>query len=59
MRGVARHWARTARRPKASLSVPATIRSATSSWNISVSDSQAGGQSWPESQPVNSMVPTL
>ena len=37
----------------------ATIRCATSCWNISVRLVQRGGQSSPESQRVNSAVPTL
>jgi len=37
----------------------ATMRSATSSWNISVNDSQRGGHAAGSSQRVNSAVPTL
>jgi hypothetical protein len=37
----------------------ATIRSATSSWNIRVSDAHQGGQASPPSQRTSRAVPTL
>src|SRR5690606_4035953 len=61
---VERHCASTARRPYALVPGAATMRWATSCWNISVRLVQRGGQACscpfaPDSQPVNSAVPTL
>src|SRR5690348_16819992 len=57
-RGFDLHWAATDRRPYASLPGEATIRSATSFWNISVSELHQGGH-LPPSHFSSSAVPTL